>query len=822
MMNMKKHFGIILLIWSIWAVNGQQLIKVIDFETGFPLSGVKVSNPGKNLVFHTNKEGLVSLRSFRMKDSIIFSYPGYETYITTKKEIMENGRVVQMIKLYQKLDNVVLSVSKTSSQKNTVAKQVKIIDRIETMKIMPATAADLLELTGGLIVQKSQGGAGSPIIRGLEANRVLLVMDGIRLNNAISRTGHLHTAVTINPLIMDRTEIIYGPSSIYGSDALGGVINFYTHTPVTNNNKVVKGEFLGRYGTANNETTFHFNTEISKPSWATFFAFTHSDYGNIKMGKNRLHGYDDWGLVPYYSENDDYHYYPEPTKNPDPNVQQNTAFDQKDFFNKTLINLPGDKENKLILLSQYNYTGKVNRFDKLTEEKNGTLKYAEWYYGPAERLLLSPQLELNYDYKYLQKAKIILAYQNWDESRISRKFTSLERDYKEENVKVYSLNADFTTKFSNNKRLLYGLESYYNKVNSHSYSKILVVNGNEIVQLNDGPAIPTRYPDGGSSYLNFAAYSNYKFKWGNKSFISTGIRFTQTYLKAKWTNNTFINLPDNDIELANFALTGNINYVYRPDNYWKFDFILSSGFRSPNIDDIGKVREKNGKVTVPNIYLKPEYAYNTEAGIARFFNNGKLNVSGNIYYTLLTNYIARDSFEIQPGIHQILYDGEWVDTYANVNRGNAYIYGGSIAVDGSLNQHIELEGGIFYTKGKMIDADRPLPSIPPVFGNFKVSYKWEHLETSLLYKFMLEKPLDEYDVIGGIDNLEQSPYNEQTGEYEGFPQWHVFNAYATYYYNKNLIFYFGIENIFDVHYKEFASAVSAPGRNFKFQVRIKL
>ncbi len=821
---MKKYLSILLLL--IIGFGGahaqQQLIKVVDFETSFPIEGVKVTNTDQSLIFHTDKKGFVSLRNFRKKDSLIFSHPQYETYRTTKREIWENGRVVQLIKHYQKLDNIVLSVSRTSAKKNTIAKQVKVIDRIETMKIMPATAADLLELTGSLMIQKSQGGAGSPIIRGLEANRVLLVMDGIRLNNAISRTGHLHTAVSINPLIMDRTEIIYGPSAIYGSDALGGVINFYTHNPIINNTKPISGEFLGRYATANNETTFHLNTEISQPTWATFFALTFSDYGDIKMGKNRIHGFNNWGVVPYYSENNDLHYASKPTTNPEPNIQKNTAFEQKDFFNKTIFNLSSEKENKLILISQFNYTGKVSRFDKLTQEKNGSLKYAEWYYGPAKRFLFAPQFELNFTHKYLQKAKIILAYQDLSESRITRKFNSLERDYKKENIKVYSLNADFTANFKKNQSLLYGFETYFNKVNSNSFSKILVVNGNEIIDLNEGPAIPTRYPDGGSSYLNFAAYSSFKFKWKSKSYINTGIRFTQTYLKAKWNSDTFINLPDNDIELANFALTGNINYVYRPDNLWKLDFIISSGFRSPNVDDIGKVREKNGKVTVPNIYLKPEYAYNTEAGVARFFNNGKLNMSANIFYNLLHNYIARDSFEIQQGIHQILYDGEWVDTYANVNNGKAQIYGGSLMFEGAVNQHIDIEGGIFYTKGRMIDADRPLPSIPPVFGNFKASYKWERIETSILYKFMLKKTLEDYDIISGIDNIEQSPFNSQTGEYEGFPQWHILNAYATYYFNKNIVLNLGVENIFDIHYKEFASAISAPGRNFKFQLRIKL
>ncbi len=821
---MKKQISLIFFLFFVfWEAHSQQLIKVIDFESNFPIKNVKVSSPDNKYIFHTNKEGFVSLKNFRKKDIVILSHPEYETIITTKREIWANGRVVEMIKHYQKLDNVILSVSRTSAKKNTVAKQVKIIDRVETMKIIPATGADLLELTGSLMIQKSQGGAGSPIIRGLEANRVLLVMDGIRLNNAISRTGHLHTAVTINPLILDRTEIIYGPSSIYGSDALGGVINFYTHTPVINNNKEISSEFLGRYATADNETTYHFNTEISRTAWASYFAFTFSDYGDIKMGENRTHGYDNWGLVPYYSENNDTYYTPSPTVNPDPNIQPNTNFYQRDFFNKTLINIKSNTNNKLAIITQYNYTGKVDRFDILTQkDDDGELKYAEWYYGPAEHLLFSPQLELHFDYKYLQKAKIILTYQNWDESRITRKFTSLERNYQEENIKIYSLNADFTAKLSPTSSLLYGIESAYNKVNSDAYSKILVVNGNEIINLENGPAYPTRYPDGGSSYLNFAAYSSYKFKWGDKSFINTGVRFTQTYLQAKWENNTFIDLPDNDIELANFALTGNINYTYLPDNQWKLDFILSSGFRSPNIDDIGKVREKNGKVTVPNIYLDPEYAYSTELGVARFFNNKKLNLSANIYYTLLDNYIARDSFEIQPGVSQILYDGEWVDTYANVNSGKAYIYGGSLSIDGALTRHIDLEGGVFYTRGEMIDANRPMPSIPPVFGNMKISYKKDHFETSILYKFMCSKPVDEYDIIGGIDNIEQSPYNEQTGEYEGFPSWQIFNGYFTYYYNKNITLNLGIENIFDIHYKEFASAISAPGRNFKFQLKIKL
>jgi len=793
-----------------------QNIVVVDMETVFPIQNVSVKSTDNKYLFHTNAEGVVNIRNFKKKDTIIFEHPDYETYKITKREILKNKYTVELIKRNQKLDNVILSVSRTKSKKQSIAEQVKVIDYTEALKYIPGTTADLLEDAGNIVVQKTQGGAGSPIIRGLEANRVLLVIDGIRLNNAISRTGHLHTSITVNPLILDRTEIIYGPSSIYGSDALGGVINFYTKTPVINNYKKLSGGASGSYASATNTTSFNFNTDVSSKKWATSFAFSYNDFGNIKMGSNKLHGFDQWGSVYYYSTNTEDYYSETPVINTDTLVQPNTGFQQKDFFNKTVISL-GDK-NELIFDTQLNYNSEINRFDKLTQTyDDGSLKYAEWRYGPSHRFLFSPQLSLHFDHKWLKKAKIILAYQDLEESRIWRKFSSKTRSYQEEKVKVYSLNADFNTHFSSKKIFSYGLEATYNDVDSKAYSKILQTDGHQITGYEEGPPVPTRYPDGGSSYSSFAAYANYRYNLNSRHSFNTGLRFTQTYVSVRWDDNTFITLPYNVNELANFAFTGNASYIFSPGN-WKFNAIISSGFRSPNVDDIGKIREKKGKVTVPNIYLKPEYAYNGELSLTRFFNEKRFSISVDGFYSLLHNYIARAPFELQPGVSEILYDGEWVDTYANVNVGDAELYGGSFVMNGKITPHIKLESGIFYTRGKMIDEDRPLPSIPPLYGNSKITYKFESFETSLQYKFMLEKDVDEYDVIGGIDNLDESPVDPVTGEYVGFPQWHILNWYGTYHINQNFTLNLGVENIFDIHYKEFASAISAPGRNFKIQI----
>ena len=816
----KKHllFSLIILFLINLKTNAQNIL-IRDMETAMPIQNVTVKSTDNKYIFHTNIKGVVNIRNFKKKDTLIFLHPNYESYKTTKKDIINNKYTVELIILRQKLDEVVLSVSRTRNKRKSIAEQIKIIDYYESLKVIPSNAADLLEKTGDVVVQKTQGGAGSPIIRGLEANRILLVIDGVRLNNAISRSGHLHTAITINPLILDRTEIIYGPSSIYGSDALGGVINSYSKTPIINSYNTLSGAASAFYATATHTTSYTFSTDVSFLKWASSFAFSYNDFGNIIMGKKRLHGYKNWGIVPYYSLNTENYYSEHPTENGDLNLQPNTNYKQMDFFNKTIVSI--GQKNELIFNTQLNLTSDINRFDKLTQTSNNRgLKFAEWRYGPSNRLLFSPQLLLHFDKKWLKKANIILAYQDLEESRVFRKFGSDIRSYQEEKVKVISLNADLNTQFYKKSTLSYGLEATYNQVKSKAYSKKLITDGNQITGYDEGPPVPTRYPDDGSNYSSLAVYGNYRYELNKKHNFNAGLRFTQTYVSVRWKDNEFFTLPFNINELANFAFTGNLSYIFSPEN-WKINFILSSGFRSPNVDDIGKVREKKGKVTVPNIYLKPEYAYNAETSIERFFNHKKLRILLNGFYSQLHNYIARDFFQIQTNVSEILYNGEWAQTIANVNVGEAYIYGGSLVIDGKIHPNFKMQGGVFYTKGKMIDANRPMPSIPPFYGNGKLIYKFEGIETSLQYKFMLDKPIDEYDIIGGIDNLDESPIDPETGEYVGFPKWHLFNWYATYYVNKNFSLQLAIENIFDIHYKKFASAISAPGRNIKIQITTK-
>jgi len=496
----------------------------------------------------------------------------------------------------------------------------------------------------------------------------------------------------------------------------------------------------------------------------------------------------------------------------------------KDKFNvNEALEIPFSTKSKLIFNFQYSESSNINRFDNLNEYSDGNLKFAEWYYGPQKRLLISSQLKVKPNKKWLQKGTITAAFQNIKESRVQRKFTSLNRSYRNEKVAVWSLNGDFFVPLTkeNNRILSYGFEGTYNKVNSNAYGKTLSVVGNTIIGFSDDFKVQSRYPDGGSTYASLASYVNYRQDINKKATLNTGIRFVNTYLSAKWIDDTFITLPKFNISLNNSAVTATIGYVYKPTTDWQLNNVISSGFRSPNIDDIGKIREKSGDVTVPNIYLKPEYIYSFETSALKYFNNKTFQIGLDVYYTLLNNYITRDYFSINNS-ETIMYDGEEGNVVANVNKDNAYIIGSTFSFRGNLNSRWFTRGSVTYTKGKAYDTKLPLSSIPPLFGLFEIGFKKERLQASLNWKFNAEKRLKDYNLIEGKDNIEQTPFIDATNSYFGNPSWNTFNFGANYKVNSDLTCYVNIDNIFDIHYKEFASSISSPGRNFSFSFLLSI
>jgi hemoglobin/transferrin/lactoferrin receptor protein len=105
------------------------------------------------------------------------------------------------------------------------------------------------------------------------------------------------------------------------------------------------------------------------------------------------------------------------------------------------------------------------------------------------------------------------------------------------------------------------------------------------------------------------------------------------------------------------AVNGSLGAVFKPFAAWQLYLNGATGYRAPNIDDIGKVFESEpGSVVVPNPALKPEYAYSAEVGTAGLLGKAcKMNLS--VYYTLLEGALARRNYTFN-GQDSIAYDGQ--------------------------------------------------------------------------------------------------------------------------------------------------------------------
>ena len=816
-----------LLLLLFTSVSFAQQISVKDSETDEVLPDVAVFNESKDKSIISDENGNVDLDLFSNEKKIFFQLLGYsllELYI----DDIQDGSTVFLYPESQNLDEVILSVARSASSVNQIAEKVSVIKSEDLFISSPSSGAEMLELSPGVRIQKSQGGGGSPIIRGFEANRVLIVVDGVRMNNAIYRSGHLQNSITIDPSNIERAEVIFGSSSVgYGSDAMGGVIHYYTKNPILKNSKKISSSFTSNFNSANNSVTNNFNTNYSSGNWGSITSISISKYGDIKMGKKRNHGYSDWGLSSIFSQNSRYKFYAEPSVNLDKNIQKNTGYSQVDLFQKFLFRI-GDN-NLLNLNIQFSESSDIDRFDQLNIPKDDSLKFSEWYYGPQKRLLISPSLRIFPKEKFMDKGVITFGFQKINESRIKRKFYSLNRSHQIEDLIVFSLNGDFDTSFNNGHTLSYGVETTYNHNYSKAYDRTLSVDGNNVVGLGEKTAIPTRYPSDGSSYASFASYVNWSWNMSEFFTFNVGTRLTFTKLNASWNDVISVNPQLSKVNLNSEALTTTVSMKLRPTNKIQINTVLSSGFRNPNIDDIGKIRENNGLLVVPNTFLKPEYAYNLDLGVDYKSLDSKSYFSIRGFSTIISRHIGRAEYIVYsdittPDTSTIIYNNEEITTIANKNLGNRFIHGFSIDGFNNLSRGLKIDYSLTYTKGDNNESYGPLPSISPLFGSLSLNYINNDLTIRAVYKFSDSKDPSEYS-IGGEDGLDETPYivgEDGLKDFLGTPSWSDFSIYASLNISPNSTLRLGITNIFDIHYRTFASGISAPGRSFQAGLNLKL
>jgi hemoglobin/transferrin/lactoferrin receptor protein len=693
------------------------------------------------------------------------------------------------------LEEVVISANKFELKKKESPNQIELITAKQIAFQNSPNTANLLEQTGNVFVQRSQAGGGSPVLRGFEASRVLIVMDGVRINNAIYRAGHLQNVLRIDQSMLERAEVVFGPSSVmYGSDALGGVVHFRSKNPEFG---VKSFRSYLRHSTAIDEKTGHLDFNIGRKRLAFLTSFTFSDFGDVIQGSKRLAAYPDFGKRLFYVEkqvNADVS-----IKNNEVNKQVGSAYSQYDFLQK--ISFQQSEKIKHTLNFQFSNSSNVPRYDRLTELRNGLPRFAEWYYGPEKRLMFAYHLELKNTLIY-DRATVSLAFQDIEESRVSRNFNNANRKSQLEKVNLFSLNADFQ-KVIKSQTLTYGLEVVGNDVKSKAHFTN--------IKTNEERKADTRYPDGKNTMNTWAIYVADQLKVSDALIVHGGLRYAFTDLSAEFTEKAFFPFPFNEIQQKNNSLTGNLGIVYTPFAKTKFGLLGSSGFRSPNIDDLAKVFDSvPGSLIVPNPDIRPEYSYNGELSLNQQIGK-KIRFEGVYFVTSMRNAIVIDDFSLN-GERLVMYNGQSSKVLAAQNKAKALIHGWNLNLKADLSKEVVFSSSLNYTKGSIKDAaNTPMDHIPPMFGRTAIKYQKKAIQVEVFSIYNGWKKLANYSP-SGEDNLIYATK-------DGMPSWWTLNLRSDYQANKNISLQFACENIFDKNYRNFASGISSAGRNFVITVR---
>jgi len=204
----------IYLLWLFLGVCGiaqAQTITVKNQETNEPIEFATLYNEDTKVFIVTNSLGEADISALRDADKIEIRSLGYKTLVISFAQLQSESFKIFLATSNLNLEEVVVSGTRWRQTTNEIPSKIFLISPTEVAFQNPQTAADLLNITGKVYVQKSQQGGGSPMIRGFATNRLLYTVDGVRMNTAIFRAGNIQNVISIDPFATENAEVLFGP-----------------------------------------------------------------------------------------------------------------------------------------------------------------------------------------------------------------------------------------------------------------------------------------------------------------------------------------------------------------------------------------------------------------------------------------------------------------------------------------------------------------------------------------------------------------------------------------------------------------------------------
>jgi hemoglobin/transferrin/lactoferrin receptor protein len=706
----------------------------------------------------------------------------------------------------ESFEEILLSSQRFQQKRKETPRQIEVVSAKRLSELQPATLGDALINTGQVFVQKSQMGGGSPVLRGFEASRVLMVIDGVRMNNATYRAGHLQDIITIDPFILDRMEVNFGAgSTLYGSDALGGVLYFKTKD-ATLGEFSVKPSATVRYQSASNSVIGNVGLKVQSAKVGLLLSATRSQFGDLRSGSKNYSDWDTFGMLPRYvgqvNGRDTV------LLNDDPQRQKGTGYAQTDLFAK-IFTKTGKVEHMVNL--QKSMSDIIPRYDRMSQFNNGKPVYGRWDYAPQNRNYLS----------YIAKrgsldhnTRLTLAQQRTEVARITRNFGAVMERIQRDAVRMRTVNLDRHDQLSASFTLNSGVEMVWNAVKSVGINK----NNSTLAET----ATKARYSDSGATTQMHSVFAQGIYKMAKTgTVIQGGVRVSKYSLEALFSTANPWKLPYQSISFATTTPSYDLGLTQQLKKGLLLKASVNQAYRNPNVDDMTKVFDSKpgAKLLVPSADLKAERSTTVDLGVL-WRKDRSFAIEAGVFSSAVKNLLLDQPGTLN-GEDSLMYDGRLTPVYQLQNVALGEISGMYLNAKVRLVKDLWFSGSLTQTKGiyRLDDAaaEQPLDHIPPVYG--QASLRWNgkgwFAETQCLFNGM--KKAEDYSS-SGEDNQEIQPIGladiNGDGKADGFnPAWQCWNIRGGYQHRSGLTATLAIENVLDLHYRYFASGMSAAGRS---------
>ena len=637
---------------------------------------------------------------------------------------------------YKLLDSVIVT---SRSIKILDTKNPFVISSITNKQIVEKgarTTPEALQGVSGVFIQKTNHGGGSAFMRGLTGNQTLIVLDGIRLNNAIYRYGPNQYLNTIDMFTVDKIDVLKGIGSVeYGSDAMGGVIHVKTKENTSKDLNKISLNNTSKFISNGMEKTNRTAIQYATNKWDFTGGISLKKYGDLLGG----------GSI---------------------GKQTPTGYNELNYDLKTRIKISNQSE--LIYSSQNTIQNNIPIYHKIVLEnfKTNQTDYQIHY--------------LNYlKYKYTSNKKwvseIIInasTQRSIEQRSIQKNNSSIFRN-EADTVKNIGLTAEIVSKPNKNWTMNSGFDYYKDKI----FSEAIETSSDLNTQVFKRGLYPNR-----AIYKNSSIFNIHNLNF-NKLNIVAGLRYN------------FLHIQMNELTLGNIAikpsaLVSNFGFNYQLNQHSFLFGSITTGYRAPNIDDLGSLGIVDFRYEIPSYDLRPEKSLNTEIGYK--LRSNKIDFSIAAFKMKLKDIIAR-----------VLVDGKVINGYNVYNKKNiesSYINGAEVNYTYLLSKFLTWHTNATYTYGQNVTKNEPMRRIPPLFGQNKISFAIKNKILAITHQFA-----------GKQDRLAQGDKDDNRIGKQGTPGWNIFNVDAGWQF-KNLSLNTSLINISNVQYKTHGSGVYGMGR----------